>query len=543
MSPAARLLVLVGACTLFGASRAGELASTTFKIQDADLGEVTCGSAGLPRSVTASLVGDGICDCCDGADEAPGTCEDVCPGVAAADAAALSQFVSASEKGAARVAKILPKPDAIKAAVQRLHKDFEKAVKDMEALQWRVKSEAARLQAAYVARKHFSQREMLAFEALQGRAQVAAGRAMQLQAQSSIDFGPNRRYAVLLASLSGCCVSPPLNEKVTKGGSTTSLPKTYAYVVCGFAHVSQVEVRPDRWTRGEALAKGEEGSTEDERGDVRTTGPMERESVAVGADGGVGPASGGGQAGGRGAKPHDADRLVADSATLLGSFRGYIPLAQLDAHVLGGRTDNPSAYGGQDRAPKQPKLYTDLPPLQPSLANTAAAASERDIGAVAAVYEGPDQCRSADMVLPRRAYVFHVCPGTMPASVRKARAAVIAASAGKSAGGSPNKPGKAVAGWAAEGVSAGLWPPISEGWNGNATVDGPMAQAVIGAATGSAADGGSADPSSLARVVHVEEDGMCTYYLTVETPLACSKQRARDVKQAMQVIGLRPARP
>jgi len=45
----------------------------------------------------------------------------------------------------------------------------------------------------------------------------------------------------------GCLSSPPISEKLFRGGSTTSVPKRYAFEFCPFANVSQREDGPLAW--------------------------------------------------------------------------------------------------------------------------------------------------------------------------------------------------------------------------------------------------------------------------------------------------------
>ncbi len=223
-------------------------------------------------------------------------------------------------------------------------------------------------------------------------------------------------------------------------------------------------------------------------------------------------------------------------------------------------------------------MGNELPQLVPSLAGGGGggggrggrsggggggSSTERDVASVVQVFEGADTCRSADMVMPRRSYVFHVCPGHTPASLRAAREAVRRAAAPPAAGGGGGASAARVVvpGWAGEPVSAGRWPPLADDWNGGGGGGGgsggggggasaaaaeaqagdaasgsssgaQLAAAVLRAATGAAA----AAPSALGGLVDVQEDGMCTYLLTLATPLACSKARARDVRGALEAV-------
>lgn len=490
-----------------------------------------CGVAGetgvLPTAILpAALVGDGVCDCCNGADEAPGVCPsatggDGCDAQLDAARGALTAFAAAHDAGAGAAAKQhVLKSDAAARLSKELAAAAHAAAGQAQGLQARLQQEAARLQAQVAQRGGVSPASAAAFQQLQGAAASAGGRAAAVQAQAAADFGPGRRYLALLGDAS-CAVSPVLSEKVTKGGSTTSTPKRYVYVVCGFRNATQLEVDPDGWVRAEAAAKGE--ATDDGGGD----GGGESSELAVDASSG-GVAAAAPRAKRKPAQPKRPRRrrVVGDPITI-GTFRGYLPLAGVDAHIAAGLVDNPGGmYGKSGRAPAAPEVVSALPALTPALpaagGGSAAVAStpERDLSAVAAFFAGPDTCRSGDMAIPRRTYVFHACPGTTPGGIAAARRAVASAGGG---------------GWAAAPLPARSF-PAGPHWNAGDEDAHAAAANVTAAALAAVLRGGSNSappPSALARVVHVEEDGMCTYRLWVATPLACSRQRSRDVAAAL----------
>jgi hypothetical protein len=535
---AAMALAMAGAAAAAAATKATKATKATpHPSLVADAGSPAtfdCGVAGAAglSLLPASLVGDGVCDCCNGTDEAPGVCPAIasadgdggssgCDAEAAAARASLATLAAAHDAGATTAAKqhVLKSEPA-----SRLSKELagaaHAAAGQAQALQARLQQEAGRLQALAAQRGGgLSPASVAAFQQLQASAAAAGARAAALQAQAAADYGPGRRYLALLGDPS-CAVSPVLSEKVTKGGSTTSTPKRYVYVVCGYRNVSQLEVDPDWWVRGEAAAKGEAVDGDDDQlSEVAVdaaTGRAQRKQPVK-------------------RQPKPRRRVVGDPFTI-GTFRGYLPLAAVDAHIAAGLVDNPAAiYGAASRAPTAPEVGTALPPLVPALppasgGSSAAVAStpERDLSAVVAFYAGPDTCRSGDMAIPRRTYVFHACPGVTPGAMVAARRAVAAGGGGGGGG------------WAAAPLPARSF-PAGPDWNAAdeaahaaaSNVTAAALAAVLRGGGGISSSGAAPPPSALARVVHVEEDGMCTYRLWVATPLACSRQRGRDVAAAL----------
>ena len=234
-------------------------------------------SGGLATTIPAGHVNDTVCDCCDCSDETGGRADEggACPARLMADRGLLRAYAAAADKGAAATAKAMLKPDRARALYESLHRELDAAVKRAQALERQLQSEGQRLQAMHSARKPISAGALAAFQRQQEAYRASSAGALQLQAAASVDFGPNRRLLTLLAA--GCAVSAPLNEKRTKGGSTTSTPKTYAYVVCPFANVTQVEVAPDGWLRAEAASRGE----------AAAAAAAEEGVASVGADGAV----------------------------------------------------------------------------------------------------------------------------------------------------------------------------------------------------------------------------------------------------------------
>lgn len=159
----------------------------------------------------------------------------------------------------------------------------------------------------------------------------------------------------------------------------------------------------------------------------------------------------------------------------LGFFRGWVPLEALDAHMWAtGALESPR--------PSPPPLTPRPPPLQDGPGGVADAA---------AFYDSPwDVCRAGPTgpTTTRRAYVLHVCPGLTPRQHAAAAALV-------------RRP------WPARA-------PQGDAWDASAAPPSPLLP--------DARRRGDED----AAVVHVAEDGICSYLVVVATALACSRELA-----------------
>eukprot|EP01138_Halocafeteria_seosinensis_P007628 gb/GECG01007796.1/.p1 GENE.gb/GECG01007796.1/~~gb/GECG01007796.1/.p1 ORF type:complete len:511 (+),score=58.13 gb/GECG01007796.1/:1-1533(+) len=77
-----------------------------------------------------------------------------------------------------------------------------------------------------------------------------------MDALSNTNFGPN--YKLMNFLFVNCTESEALSDKTIKGGSTTVIPKRYKFRFCPFYNATQVEVDPLAWKEEEEKSKGGE---------------------------------------------------------------------------------------------------------------------------------------------------------------------------------------------------------------------------------------------------------------------------------------------
>lgn len=532
-----------------GAVNAG---AVTCDVDRFDCGATSDSTLNGKRYVDAAYVLDGVCDCCSGLDEAPGTCPDTCSAESEAAKKILQQYVIDSERGAIRASRATVNSERLAKLLQDKRDAFHAAESRASAAEALIQAEGKSL------KTHIStdKRQQILKDAEEQRTQ-----AELLRAQSTVDYGPNKRYLSLLTDPS-CAVSPALSEKLTKGGSAMSaVSRGFVYVYCAYRDVSVLQVDPDGWTREERAAMGRHAEAQAEEVLVTVDDNAELPTnastcAACAADGGseavvasIGPANGQvtvpalvisrASEHRRRAQLRNTDRPVGPPLRL-GTFAGYLLLSSLDQHVWAALGDNPSALG------TPPQLTMTLPPVESSLlANRHASSSsssttgERDLAAVAHVFTSNQRCVNSGMSVPRRTYVFHVCSGHSPHSMRMAREAVRLAASSLSSSTGENS--ASVTGWASQPLPQ-RYLPSSHHWNADrpsqlhANVTLPALAALLGMTSNNADNDNrrpSFSPSQLGRVVHVEEDGLCTLRVFVATPLACSTQKARDVRAAI----------
>lgn len=366
--------------------------------------------------------------CCDG--PAQLSCPQSCKGKIKKAWRGIAQ---SHEKGTAKARKlnhVAERPEtlgqrlAVKA--QELHKRAVEATSSFEHIVQQLQQ--ARTNPSAMAN---AQRAQAVVHAAQFEARIAAARA-------SVDW-----TVPGFAALSGigCLSSPPISEKLFRGGSTTSVPKRYAFEFCPFANVSQREDGPLAWKRAEDAAKdGESRNVSDVFVSINSA---------------------------------DSDDKERATWSPLGFFGGFIPLTALDVHAWA---------SGAIEAPRP-----SLPPLvyRPTPSDTGSGLAD-----VAAFFELPwDACQSSPGApsASRRVYVVHVCPGLTPRQH-----------------------------YAAAALVRRTWParaPQGEAWD-------------VPTGTGNRQD------VTDASVIHVLEDGLCTYFLFVSTALACTREIAVAALQA-----------
>lgn len=325
------------------------------------------------RAVSWALVGDGVCDCCNGADETPATrveqCPDTCDAERVALMSRLATIAQAHEDGVKRARKEILPPQRLSGMRAHLKASADEAAAD--AMQ--VRREYDRQVDAIKKRgQKISQSTHQQLQRLQDHVKhmklmsaVAANRA-------TAAFGKGDHWLSLLGR---CAFSQPITEKLTKGGSTTSIPKRYIYGVCFGGNVTQAEWLPDEWIRADQAAVGKGITT-----------------VEVRADGRTAPT---------------ANRTVSD-AWLVGTWRGYLPFDSFDAHLW---TAAPRYNAAASVAPQRGGG---------SGSSVVSAVGDTDVASMVAVYEGQGVCRSEGITTHRAAYVFHVCPGMSPSDIELA---------------------------------------------------------------------------------------------------------------------------
>ena len=443
----------------------------------------------VPRAV----VRDGVCDCCNGHDEAADDesraettttlCPDTCTAELAEQRAELTAVLAATERGMRATLRMIP--------------DTTRATQYRSATTAAREAAIAAYEAAALAERKFhtakrpreqtaaaAARRELESNALRERALRNAQTAMELDALVTADYGAHSRLLPL--AVDSCATSPPISEKASKGGSTTSSPKLYAWEVCGFQSVRQIEVDPSGWRARDAVDKGGEAT-----------------AAAVMADGTVS------------LQANATDQLEVGTPTWHGAFRGYISHADVDAALYEGQIlgDDPSHVArllGKSTRPSPAAPARGLP-------------READIGGVAAVYSaagiGAPKCWAEDMSAERRAFVFYVCPGLTPAQVRLSAQL-------RGAPAMPQRFRRAAAWNAVAGSIAGR----------SASSMGPAAEVVFPPSHGGGGAWNRSAHAHAPRIIGVDEDGLCTVLIYVSTPLACSRAVAAAAKAALESL-------
>jgi hypothetical protein len=511
-----------------------------------------CSPSNLTR-IPAALVGDGICDCCSCSDELPATAAasagqvPTCESVRALHAAALRASLVAVTRGRAAIPRAVSDPaTGTREAQKRFGERATHARGVAEALQGEAQRLAREVQQAQQQRRKVPRATRAAAEEAAARARAAASEAQTLANLARTDFGAGGRLAALAESSNLCVAAPALSEKVAKGGSTSSTPKRYAYVICPFRNVTQLEYKPDAWVRQEARAKGQEpekgkgGGDDDDNEEEDDDGEKEgggTETVEVGADGEQRTAAGGAARKARkgsGSATTSKGGRTYSNPHLIGRWRGFIPLSGLADHFWGGLTKYPGVESG---AVEQARLRNEYKPRAALQNGALPKGGAWELSDVAMLYEGDDTCRSEDMVATRRTYVIHVCPGV---------------------GGVPMPPADPGAMWEEAEAAAASTSPASEaavtlaaampnlprafvpsgGFNligRNHSSVYPRAPAPPGSTPSSHAT--LARVGGYIRVVHAEERGLCQYVFYVATPLACSEKSQRGLEKALKKHG------
>jgi hypothetical protein len=323
-----------------------------------------CGSV-PQKTISTSMLMDGYCDCCNGADEqllSDSRGITACPNTCGRDLQQLvdrlTAFELAHEAGARRAAALW---NSQKRRVPELRKalfnNVQHATEAAELLHKRYEDTQKRL---IHKRGKLTTAEYNAINTLHAQLQEMETSVQSVYTQANAKYGKYDRW--MLAS-GHCASSAPISEKSSKGGSTTSIPKSYVYTVCFGSNVTQTEYLPDEWDLQDRLSKEQ---------------PIETELSAMG-------------------ETHARNRTYGQRQ-MLGRWVGYLPMDDLDSHLWGSRT---RFDGSEDRIP-------DVS-LRPQ---------SHDLGQTVMLYAGNDQCRSEGIVTSRKVYVFHVCANTSAEQLR-----------------------------------------------------------------------------------------------------------------------------
>lgn len=504
----------------------------------------------LNTTVPLEFVLDGSCDCCNCLDEDEATRVKTS---AKCDAksllSALRSALQSFENGNKKLATMLPKHDVVKQLKKQLREQKTEHTKAAEKAVQAYYKDAGAAQAAQAAGRLTSDIAKR-YESSMQAAQQLQQTAQMYDRLSSTDFGRDGRFLTLLDE--DCVVSQPLSEKVSKGGSTSTNAKRYAYTLCYFRNVTQKENLPDEWIRQEARDKGQE-ITSDKPKPKRRKAKKQRatQSVLVDAEGN--------QVAGDAAELDDASPTLPNRTFtdphLTGIWRGYLHISQLADHFWAGLTKYPGVEAASSQAAREAGQYAPQPtltlPKQPrqlhaeaavsgSKAASTSSAAVDSLSEVAMVFEGTDTCRSEDMVAKRRTYVLHVCPGLLQATI-DVNSSSAAAAAGQPQGVAATSDLQAILNLVYPDLPE-VFMPTSFNLALAATRRTDSTDVGVrnedGGSNSGIAAGGDAAASGAAwpRVVHQAENGLCNYVLWVQHPLACPKRVVKTLKHRLDAM-------
>lgn len=429
---------------------------------------------------------------------------------AAAIAAAHATGAKAAGKGGVQKAWLDKRRKAAKQELATLQATFKQLRASLTQLESSVERLMARDRVQAGGRP--SQELLRAYSGMtstQERLQKLAGEGQALDLRVRATYGPGDRY-LLLAPASArdeeCLSSGVVIEKRTRGGATTSTPKSYSYRLCWGQAAYQIEADPAGWAAGEAAAKGE-----------------------------APPAAPAGSASG--------------APQSLGTWRGWLPVAQLPAYIYATSPYHPSVSPQEARNASALEGWvtglasgafpSPLPLAEVAMVYDATSVNE-DSNYIAALKQHvtgkakaaplpspPTQCTSGPVSARRRAVVFHVCPGLQPADVhadwtrRWGRPLL--------GDGEDNSPSSSSTRRVLPPAFLRFLPSRGATWNAAPPPPPPPK--------------GAPSPQQL---LHVEEDGLCTYYLWLATPHACEAGVTEDAAAAgaapAVAVGDAPAR-
>jgi protein kinase C substrate 80K-H len=218
------------------------------------VGTFACLAGG--QRVPLSVVGDGVCDCCDGSDEPSAACPNTCLSFHQRQVAVLAKTLTTIDRGLAIREQYLTEADR---AISKLRSDFQFLLSGYRELHGEVQLKQETLRAAGVppTAAQLEDLDRTRFELMgwQNRAFVAQ------RVASSATFGADDQAVDLanwkraFAVLTGQCFSATVDEKQLKGGTPNVVPRTYDFRFCPFQNVTQHEPTYPEWTRSERRRK------------------------------------------------------------------------------------------------------------------------------------------------------------------------------------------------------------------------------------------------------------------------------------------------
>lgn len=508
------VLAAAAAAVVVASVAAGAAAAGT---AGADVGDggttsdtVACNGVWPPQRVPSAMVDDGLCDCCNCADEADGgsavgVAGEGCEARAARLAAMAADAARAHNTGSQYATRRAFKPSVVRSIAGAFSSDIEMVrghvarFKQEAQARWDAAGKPADPRTVLPPGDPFWHWQRLLGEAMQ--------RLRLLQLQKSAGFSP--RVLPLLLS-DACAVSGPVSEKISKGGSTTSVPKTYIYAACFGQNVTQVELWPDEWTRRDEATKHVPlGASATVVRNTTETADIVMVAAMVGADGAMGEAL------------HVRNRTFGPPV-LVGLWAGFIPQRHLHGHfddhipvfagvrgsVMGSAAaeigdrehstddDGDDADEGHGDAWQRRRRRREARMLKAGGKDFGGAMrAGNGTGTVdwgrrfAMLYRNEaDVCVSEGIRTTRRAYVLHVCPGLTPE--QEAALAEVA----------PSLP---------PDLRARIQPVMT-----------PMNDRFAYVRRGAVPRLAQNNPM-VPMVVDVAEDGLCTYKITVTAPPAC----------------------
>jgi len=192
------------------------------------------------RAIGTGMLGDGICDCCDGSDEASfglTECTDTCGELQKAKTAKSRREALARAQGIAAIAKLVPKGAAKRADLLEKHTEERGQLEYIGKALDTIKKEMHD-PATPAPRVQHLQHQFMAGKK-QGSQVLSRHRRSQRLLQMPSD--------AFLGLVEDCVVSEAIDEKLIRGGAITAIAKKYSFIVCPFDQVFQRWEDNQKW--------------------------------------------------------------------------------------------------------------------------------------------------------------------------------------------------------------------------------------------------------------------------------------------------------